>query len=68
MVAKIFDDILLKGIRSGQAPAKSAEAREWYRAEAKTVTKSKANPEQIIKEMKGRNIVRYEYEKKRILS
>jgi|TARA_R110000744_G_scaffold252318_1_gene368111 hypothetical protein len=54
MVAKIFDDILLKGIRSGQAPAKSAEAREWYRAEAKTVTKSKANPEQIIKEMKGR--------------
>ena len=31
MVAKVFDDILLKGIRSGEAPGRTAASREWYR-------------------------------------
>jgi hypothetical protein len=57
MVAKVFDDILLKGVRSGQMPARTTEAREWYREQAKGITKSKADPSKIIKEM-GRD--RYE--------
>jgi len=57
MVAKVFDDILLKGVRSGQMPARTTEAREWYREQAKGITKSKADPTKIIKEM-GRD--RYE--------
>ena len=37
MPAKIFDDILLKGIRSGQVPARTEAARAWYRDQAKQV-------------------------------
>jgi hypothetical protein len=39
MVARIFDDILLKGIRSGQMPARTGAAREWFREKAKAVGK-----------------------------
>jgi hypothetical protein len=41
MSAKIFDDILLKGIRAGQVPARTAAAREWYRKQAKNLAKEK---------------------------
>jgi hypothetical protein len=57
MAAKVFDDILLKGIRAGQMPARTAEAREWYREQAKTVAKSRAQGDKLIREM-GRD--RYE--------
>jgi hypothetical protein len=35
MAAKLFDDLLLKGIRSGQVPARTQTARDWYRNQAK---------------------------------
>ena len=38
-MAKIFDDILLKGIRAGQMPARNSTARTWYRDKAKEVGK-----------------------------
>lgn len=38
-MAKIFDDILLKGIRAGQLPARNSSARVWYREKAKEVGK-----------------------------
>jgi hypothetical protein len=38
-MAKIFDDILLKGIRSGQVPARTGAARLWYRNKAKEAGK-----------------------------
>lgn len=50
MVAKVFDDILLKGIRSGQMPARTQEARNWYRDQAKAVTKKQAEGTKLIKE------------------
>ena len=34
-MAKIFTDILAKGIRQGQVPARTAAAREWYRNQAR---------------------------------
>lgn len=38
-MAKIFDDILLKGIRAGQMPSRNSTARIWYREKAKEVGK-----------------------------
>jgi hypothetical protein len=35
MVAYVFDDILLKGVRAGQVPAREKVARDWYRKKAK---------------------------------
>lgn len=35
-MAVLFDDILNKGVRSGQLPAREQSAREWYRDAAKT--------------------------------
>lgn len=34
-MAKLFDEILSKGIRAGQIPAREASAREWFRNTAK---------------------------------
>ncbi|RTK97643.1 MAG: hypothetical protein EKK64_00950 [Neisseriaceae bacterium] len=39
MANKIFDELLLKGIRSGQMPARSQEAKDWYRAKARELGK-----------------------------
>jgi hypothetical protein len=50
MVAKLFDDILLKGIRGGQVPARTSEARNWYRNQAKQVNKSTAAGDKLIRE------------------
>jgi hypothetical protein len=38
-MAKLFDDLLLKGIKSGHMPARTAEARKWYRDKALGVGK-----------------------------
>jgi hypothetical protein len=40
-LAKIFDEILLKGIRSGQIPARTSAAREWFRERAKSLGRVK---------------------------
>lgn len=55
-MAAIFDDILLKGIRSGQVPARTAAAREWYRDQAKGVTRTARNRSQgdkLIRELRS---------------
>ena len=51
MVAKVFDDILLKGIRSGQVPARSKEARDWYRNQAKGVARSSVQENRLVRQM-----------------
>ena len=38
-MAKLFDEILSKGIRSGQIPARTSTAREWFRDKAKDAGK-----------------------------
>ena len=55
-MAAVFDDILLKGIRSGQAPARTAAAREWYRDQAMGVTRTARNRSQgdrLIRELRS---------------
>lgn len=51
MAAKIFDDLLLKGIRSGQVPARTQAAREWYRDQAKRIPRSQTQEGRLIREM-----------------
>jgi hypothetical protein len=51
MAAKVFDDILLRGIRSGQVPARTESARQWYRDQAKQVRKSEVQEMQLIRQM-----------------
>jgi len=51
MAAKVFDNILLQGVREGQIPARTADAREWYRNQASGISKSQANPDRLIREM-----------------
>ena len=38
-MAKLFDEILAQGIRSGQIPARTSTAREWFRDKAKDAGK-----------------------------
>jgi len=52
-VAQIFSDILAKGIRRGQVPARTASAREWYRNQAKRSSGTSA--ESVIQQTKKSN-------------
>lgn len=54
-MAQIFDDILLRGIRTGQVPARTSAAREWYRDQAKQNTRTSRNRSQgdkLIRELR----------------
>ena len=42
-MAVLFDEILNKGVRSGQIPARTSEARDWYRDTARTYKTVKEN-------------------------
>lgn len=48
-MATLFDDILVSGVRAGQIPARTQQARDWFRDVARGVSKSRANPSQILK-------------------
>lgn len=55
-MAALFDEILLKGIRSGQMPARTAAAREWYRDQAAGITRTTRNRSQgdkLIRELRS---------------
>ena len=53
-MAKIFADILAKGIRQGQVPARTETARDWYRNQAKAIKKGPdIIKERILKEKKS---------------
>lgn len=51
MAAAVFDKLLLKGIRSGNVPARTQSARDWYRDQAKQVSKSQVKDTKLIREM-----------------
>ena len=42
-MAVVFDEILTKGVRSGQIPARTAKARDWYRDTAQDYKSVKEN-------------------------
>jgi len=46
-VAQIFDEILLRGIRAGQAPGRTKAAREWYRKQAQGVSKGSVSQSKL---------------------
>jgi hypothetical protein len=41
LAARLFTDILAKGIRAGQVPARTEKAREWYRNQARRANSAK---------------------------
>jgi hypothetical protein len=48
LMAIIFDDILARGVKRGQIPARSQEAREWFRQKAKETRSSQRYPNSIL--------------------
>ena len=34
-MATVFDDLLLRGVRSGEAPARTQASRDWFRQQAR---------------------------------
>lgn len=64
MAATLFNDILLKGIRSGKIPARTDAARDWYRNQAGKMTKKgPIDGNKLVQEMNrdmGRGVSRIE--------
>lgn len=51
-MASLFDEILLKGIKSGQMPARSEEAKKWFRTKAREV--GRVSESTILKDSRER--------------
>ena len=49
-MASLFDDILVQGVRSGQIPARTQQARDWFRDKARTQRSARAYPANLMKE------------------
>lgn len=49
-MASIFDDILLRGVRSGQIPARNKVAREWFRNVAADVSSGRVTSGKMLGE------------------
>jgi len=49
-MASVFDQILLKGVRSGQMPARTREARNWFRGVAADVSSGRVNSKRMLGE------------------
>lgn len=45
-MAIIFDDLLARGVRAGEVPARTQDARDWYRGRAR---QSRVTPEKLIR-------------------
>ena len=45
-MAIVFDDLLAKGVRAGENPARTDSARDWYRNRART---TRVTPQRLIK-------------------
>ena len=50
-MAIVFDDLLTKGVRAGQIPARTDSARDWYRKQART---TRASPRSLLGKDKAR--------------
>lgn len=48
-MAKIFDDILVRGVKQGKIPARTQDAREWFRQKAREARSNDRYPANIIK-------------------
>lgn len=49
-MATLFDDILAQGVRKGQIPSRTQEARDWFREKARTQRSARAYPANLLKE------------------
>lgn len=47
MAAYVFDSLLTKGMQAGKAPARTQDARDWYR---NTASKFQVSPSRLMKE------------------
>lgn len=50
-MATTFDEILLRGVRGGQIPARTQQARDWFRNQAKT---TRVQPETVVRQERAR--------------
>jgi len=47
-MATLFDDLLVKGVRAGQIPARTQAARTWFRDVAKATSKGRSDPSRLL--------------------
>lgn len=49
-MATVFDDLLLKGVRQGHIPARTDDARTWFRNKAQNVSRTRVQPEKLLEQ------------------
>ena len=51
-MATVFDDLLVRGVRQGHIPARTKDARDWFRNKATKVGRTRVQPEDMLRENK----------------
>jgi len=51
-MATVFDDLLVKGVRQGHIPARTKDARNWFRTKAQKIGRTRVQPEDMLRENK----------------
>ena len=69
MVAYVFDTVLTKGMQAGQVPARTRDAREWYRDAARDVNVTpsrlmKGNQSKFTRNTEPGNMLLFSYDPK----
>jgi hypothetical protein len=54
MSAKVFDNILLRGVRAGELPGRTKASREWYRQQAGKIKNGRVGEESLTKDKSRR--------------
>lgn len=60
-MATLFDDILLQGVKKGQVPARTQDARDWFRDKARSQRSARQYPANLMKEGQKTDSIRPGY-------
>ena len=47
-MATVFDDLLARGVRSGQIPARTDDARTWFRTKAQKIGRTRVSADKLL--------------------
>jgi hypothetical protein len=50
MSSYVFDRLITQGVRAGQIPARTQEARNWYRDKAGEISRNSARPQRFLQD------------------
>ena len=49
-MASVFDQLLIRGVKDGKIPARTDDARQWFRNKAQDIGRTRVSPEKLLQD------------------